>query len=156
LESKVKDRLAAQRNIFARLFKVANALQVFLDRTLAEYGLTGKQLFLMIVIGSFAPDAPSFREAAERGGSSYQNVKQLALKLEKSGYLTIAQDPDDARTKRLVVTSRAETFWTERSSRDIQAMDTLFCGFRDEELQRFLGYLLQIETGIERMERENI
>jgi DNA-binding MarR family transcriptional regulator len=150
----MQDQLDVQRAVFARLFKVANALQVFLDRTLHEYGITGKQLFLMIVIGSFAPEAPSFKETAERGGSSYQNVKQLALKLEKSGYLRIVQDPNDARTKRLVTTARAEAFWAERSSRDIEAMDALFQGFSLQELQEFLDYLFRIEAQIETMESE--
>ena len=76
-----EDRISAEKDIFAHIFKVANTLQTFLDRALYADKITAKQFFLMIVIGSFGPEGPTMKMAAEKGGSSYQNVKQLALKL---------------------------------------------------------------------------
>lgn len=34
-----------QRNIFAQIFRLSNALQVYLDHQLKEDGLTSKQMF---------------------------------------------------------------------------------------------------------------
>lgn len=148
------EKLDYQKNIFAHIFKVSNALQVVLDRGLSEDGLTAKQLFLMIVISSFGEASPTFKEAADKGGTSYQNVKQLALKLEKQGFVEILADPKDARARRLVMTEKASAYWSRRDSGDIASMTTLFSGFELGELKNFMDYLSRFEKGIESMRRE--
>ncbi len=50
----------------------------------------------MIVLGSFWKWS-GISELSERFGTSRQNVKQLALKLEKNGYVEIYTDEKDAR-----------------------------------------------------------
>lgn len=150
----MNEKLEYQKNIFAHIFKVSNALQVVLDRGLSEDGLTAKQLFLMIVISSFEGVHPTYKEAADRGGSSYQNVKQLALKLEKQGYVNIIPDPNDGRARRLVMTEKAVTYWSKRDLGDLASMTTLFNGFDLEELKNFMDYLRRFEKGIESMREE--
>lgn len=137
------------KEVFANVFKLSNTLQVYLDQGLKKDGLTSKQMFLMIVIGSFDSN-PSFKEAAGRSGTSYQNVKQIALKLEKQGFVHIMSDDDDKRCKRLALTDKARTYWQERDSRDKLEMDLLFDGFNEEDLQIFLTYILRLMTNIEK------
>ncbi len=41
----MESRNQLQNGIFAHIFKLSNILQVYLDRTLMEDGLTSKQMF---------------------------------------------------------------------------------------------------------------
>lgn len=137
-----------ERHIFANFFKVSNALQVYLDQQLKEDHLTAKQMFLMIVIGSFGSDYPTYAEVAERFGTSYQNVKLLAIKLETNGYLDIQDDPLDKRAKRLVLTPHAKAYWENRDSNDSMEMKALFCGFEETELKQFLTLIMKLDAGL--------
>lgn len=142
------DMIMLQSNIFAHIFKLSNMLQVYLDGTLKEDKLTSKQMFLMIVIDSFGDSYPTFKEAADRSGSSYQNIKQLALKLEKNGYVEIKEDSKDRRAKRLILTTHAKVYWENRGLKDNESMEQLFGAFSLEELTQFFDYINRIEDGI--------
>lgn len=73
-----------ERNeLFARLFAIANNLQAIGDRHLGK--LTTKQWFLIACVGYFEPGQPSLSDLVPVVGSSRQNIKQLALKLEQQG-----------------------------------------------------------------------
>ena len=76
--------------LFGTVFALENRLQVLGDRLLEE--ITAKQWFVLVVLGLFGEKAPTSGELAEEVGSSYQNVKQIALKLEKKGYVTLESD----------------------------------------------------------------
>lgn len=143
-----------QNSIFAYIFKLSNTLQVYLDQTLIEDGLTSKQMFLMIVIDSFGEANPTFKEAAERSGSSYQNIKQIALKLQKQDYVTIISDSKDKRAKRLVLTDKAKAYWKKRDLSDVAKMDKLFKRFEQKELENFFDYMNRLLNDIEELSAE--
>ncbi|AHC14894.1 MarR family winged helix-turn-helix transcriptional regulator [Salinispira pacifica] len=150
----MNEELEYQRSIFGHLFRTANILQIFLDRGLEGEDVTSKQLFLMIVVGNFGEKGPTVTQAAEKAGSSYQNVKKLALHLERSGYLRIVSDEDDRRAKRLVMTRRAKDFWQQREQQDARNFMELFRDFRFGELEKFNEYLLRLESQIEKSIRK--
>lgn len=147
----MKENIDLQRLIFAHIYRVANMLQTFQDKMLTEYDLTAKQFYLMIVIGSFNEEPPTITEAAERFGSSYQNVKQMALKLQKSQYINIVKDDEDKRMKRLELSHKAEEFWKVRDNDDYSSMKELFADFKAGELEAFADYILMIEKGVEQL-----
>jgi len=151
---KLEKKNQLQNDIFAYVFKLSNTLQVYLDRSLAEEGLTSKQMFLMIVIDSFGEANPTFKEAAERSGSSYQNIKQIALKLEKQDYVTIISDLKDKRAKRLSLTDKAKAYWKKRDLSDVDEMDKLFKKFEQNELEKFFDYMNRFLNGIEELSAE--
>ena len=71
-----------------------------MDGLLAPLGVTTRQWLLLAVLSR--SDRPlSLTEAAARYGSSRQNVKSIALGLERTGYLRLDPDPSDARTVRI-------------------------------------------------------
>lgn len=152
----VNERMQYQTGIFAHLFRVSNNLQTYLDRELKDHGLTAKQLFLMIVIDSFGSTTPSFRQAADRSGSSYQNIKQIALKLEKSGYVKIMDDERDKRNKRLYLTQYAKDYWLKREDKDIKSLDLLFKSFSLEELKTLISLIYRLGDGITSLEKESM
>lgn len=142
---------STENAIFGQLFTLSNRLQVFLDQQLRPHGLTAKQFYLMIIIHSFGDHTPNIREAAERFGSSYQNVKQLSLKLSESGFLTIRQDIHDSRTKRLSLTEKAEEFWLAREDVDVAYMSTLFHGFDSKQRLVLLDSLYKLQQNIQQL-----
>lgn len=139
-------------NIFAYIFKLSNSLQVYLDNELNDDGLTAKQFFLMIVIDSFGENYPTFKQTADVGGSSYQNVKQISMKLERNGYLKIEDDEDDKRAKRLILTNKSRNYWQSRDLDDVKSLNLLFEDFNNEELNNFFKYLIKLIEGVKRIE----
>ena len=148
------DRIDYEREIFARMFRSANALQVYLDRLMNKDGLTAKQMFLMIAVDSFGQAYPTFKDVAKQSGSSYQNVKQIAIKLEEKGYLKIATDEKDARARRLILTPKAYRYWADRDEEDLERMNQMFTDYNMKELENFLFYLTKMEQVLSDMGKE--
>ena len=101
------DLLTAQAELFGSVFVVTQHLTRRTDAALAVFGLTTRQWLLLAVLGKWFPDrSPSLSEAAQRYGSSRQNVKQIALGLEARGFVRLVPDPADGRTTRIEMTER--------------------------------------------------
>ncbi len=147
------DRLKIESDVIARFFQLSNKLQTTLDQGLKRDGLTIKQFFLMIVVDSFDHE-PGFSEISERFGTSRQNVKQLALKLSKHGYVSIETDPQDARFKRLALTQKAKAFWEKRDPHDQTMLNKIFQTVPTDELIIFLDTMTKMETELITMEKE--
>ncbi len=145
-----------EKKIFGNFFKTSNSLQLYLDHLLSSDGLTAKQMFLMIVIDTFGEKGPTLKEAAEKSGTSYQNVKQLALKLEQNGFLCIRTDETDKRRKLLLLSEKAKNYWLRRELADRQEMSGLFKGLSIEELNLFLKFIKKLHfnlTGIQEVSK---
>lgn len=141
------ERIEIEGEVLARFFQLSNKLQIFLDQRLKDDNLTAKQLFLMIVIGTFDKD-PGFSEISERFGSSRQNVKQLALKLEKNGYVELYTDEMDSRFKRIKFTEKAINYWKKRDEMDILMLNKMFNSISIENLNLLQDTMRQIEVSI--------
>jgi DNA-binding MarR family transcriptional regulator len=97
--------------LFGSLFVIVQHLTRRLDEALQPLGLTSRQWLLLAVMQRWFGDrSPSLTEAAARYGTSRQNVKQVALGLQRQGYLRLVVDPLDRRTTRLVTTDRIRIF----------------------------------------------
>jgi MarR family transcriptional regulator for hemolysin len=138
-----------QEVIFASLFLLSNKLQVAGDQYLSESGMTTKQWFLTAVIMQFGDNAPTLTEVAEFMGSSRQNVKQLALKLEKNDFLKLERDEHDTRAIRLKITDKSRSFWDKRQSQDQQFIREVFKYLSNEETEEVANSIKKILRGIE-------
>ncbi|WP_422485872.1 MarR family winged helix-turn-helix transcriptional regulator [Gudongella sp. DL1XJH-153] len=134
--------------LLARFFQLSNKLQTYLDQQLKEDQLTTKQMFLMIVIGSFDSD-PGFSEISDRFGTSRQNVKQIALKLEKNGYVEIYTDEKDSRFKRIRFTNKATDYWKKRDEMDMLMLNKLFGSESIEQMKQLRDTMRQIDASID-------
>ncbi len=128
------DTLDKKKYIFGSIFLIANRLQVLGDQYLGKDGMTTKQWLLTVMISQFKDAPPTLSEVAELMGSSRQNVKQLALKLEEKGFIKMQKDIQDARALRLVLTEKSLSFWEERQNQDNRYVDGLFSEFDKEEI----------------------
>jgi len=143
------DILDKQKYLFANFFLLANKLQVIGDFHLADDGITTKQWFLILIISQFKEKPPMITDVANLMGTSRQNVKQLALKLEEKGFLNIEKDKQDSRTLRLKLTEKNQWFWEKREEKDRNFVTNLFKSLSVEELdimcQGFSKLLNEIE-----------
>jgi len=120
--------LAARAEIFGSIFVVVQHLARRSDAELAVLDLTTRQWLLLAVLTRWFPGhSPSLSEAAEKYGSSRQNVKQIALGLEARGFVRLLPDPDDGRTTRIELTERVGVFDEPQMVQRASAMLTDAC-----------------------------
>lgn len=129
-----------QKYIFGEMFLISNKLQTIGDEFLGE--VTTKQWFLCVVIDEFFKNVnPSLSEVADRMGTSRQNVKQIALKLEKKGFLEINKDEKDSRVLRLSLTESCRKYWESRGSKDGEFLRFIFSNMEPQELMQMFNSL---------------
>lgn len=97
--------------IFALLLIISNKMNTLLERELKEFDVTTMQWFLSETIHSLFDYPPTMKEVAGKMGSSHQNIKQVALKLQQKGLLKLEKDKKDARVTRLRLTEQSRDVW---------------------------------------------
>lgn len=143
-----------KREAFAIIFQLGNKLQTFLDRHLKQDNITAKQFFMMIILGSFENGSANFKELSERFGTSYQNVKQIALKLEKNDYVTIKSSKNDLRAKEIGMTQKANQYWIKRNKIDDDRIDQMFVNISEDQLANFKETVETLMNNLKKMEEE--
>lgn len=128
------EKIEDERFIFGSLFVTANLLETLLDRAFFEYGITTKQFLMLITIQSLFETPPTMQEAARAMGTSHQNIKQIALNLERRGFLNLMKDESDARITRLVPTPDCLDFGRETQQAGEAFMKRMFQGAEDHDL----------------------
>ncbi len=143
-----------QKFIFGSIFLLANKFQVIGDQYLGREGITTKQWFLTAMISQFGDKAPTLSEVGELMGSSRQNVKQLALKLEEKGFLTIEKDEQDSRALRLRLTEKSRAFWKNREEKDNEFIINLFNNLNQEEIDILFKSVNKLGENIDNIGKE--
>lgn len=142
--------------IFGSLFMLSNKMGTLLDRDLEEFGVTSKQWYLSLLITMFFETPPTLKEAAQIMGTSYQNVKQIALKLEEKGLLRIEKDSHDARVLRLVTTEESQNFWEKTRPKGAQFMKDVFHNIDHDQLAQTRGVIQELLLNISEMEKRTL
>ena len=109
--------------IFGSIFTVSNRLQLVMDQHMPQ--LSAKQWFVLTML-SFFHTPPSLIGLAKACDSSYQNIKQIVLKLEEKGFVTLKDDLSDKRAKCVAMTSKFSQWNTKTQEQSAQFVDTLF------------------------------
>ena len=134
--------------VFGNTVLIANHLQTIIDRDLDPHGLTAKQWFLIACMHEFFTEPPRLGDLARVMGTSYQNVKQLALKLEKINFVKISSDPTDQRALRIETTPQCSVFFEEHNSNAIQLMLKVFSSLSPDDLNSLFRITSQWADGI--------
>lgn len=69
-------------------------------------------------INEFFKEPPTLSELALEIGTSHQNAKQIAIKLEEKGFLVVKKDTKDKRVLRLTPTNKIEKYVKLRKDKD--------------------------------------
>ncbi|MFW9889302.1 MAG: MarR family winged helix-turn-helix transcriptional regulator [Candidatus Thorarchaeota archaeon] len=140
--------------VFSYLFVLAQRMEYITDTFLKKDDLTTKQLLTLLAIGNAFELAPSVSEVADVLSTSHQNVKQIALNLEKRGFVKIVKDPTDGRRKLLRLTEANDKFWEAREKENYDNMKKLFSTLNKKEVDEFHRLLLKSLTGIQGLYKE--
>lgn len=125
-----------------------NRFQAVADKLIGE--ISWKQFFAIICI-NMCKENPTLKELAGIMGSSHQNVKQILLKLEKKGFVTIFLDKKDKRKQRIKLTRKCRDFCKENDSKSEKAMETIFNGVTRGQLQLTIRTIMQMEDNLKRI-----
>lgn len=131
--------------IYGMLFSLSNRIQTIGDKEF--FDITMKQHFLMVALELFI-EPPTLKQMGELIGCSYQNVKRMANRLEKNGYLIIHQDKVDKRKLLLVPTGKIKQISEESKEATIKFMNGLYQGISREELKITLDTLKKMDRNI--------
>ncbi len=134
--------------IYGMLFSISNRIQTLGDTRFED--ITMKQHFMMIVLDMLGESPPSLKEMAEIIGCSYQNVKRMAVALEKNGYLSIVTDFTDKRRLLLKSTGRFQQLAEVKRKATDEFMDMMYRGIPEENLKIVLQTLMQMEQNLKR------
>lgn len=140
--------------IFGSVLVVANKMDTLLDRVLNKYNITSKQWFLLLILFNLFEYPPTIKEVAKEMGSSHQNVKQVALKLEEKGMLKLEKDQKDKRVTRLIATEESYDFWKVSEIDGIKFMKEFYAGVENDKLESGRILLAQIMQNLEIMEEK--
>jgi DNA-binding MarR family transcriptional regulator len=139
--------------ILGAILLIANKMSTLLDRDLSKYNITSKQMFLLLVLFNFFEHPPTIKQIAKEMGSSHQNVKQIALKLEEKGLVKLEKATDDLRVTRISATEKSHLFWKDSENDAKTFMDKFYVGAEQNTLENTRLFLSQLITNLEIMEK---
>jgi DNA-binding MarR family transcriptional regulator len=134
---------ATRIGTFRLVVLLAQELRTLMDQLLRADGLTTQQAALITVVEAIG--APSLSEAAGALGTTHQNAKQIAVALERKGFLRIGTDDGDRRVRRLVATAKSRAYWKQRSPSDEEAVLRWFADLSEREAETLFELLLRVE-----------
>lgn len=147
------ENLEEKANVFGGVFILANRLQVLGDKF--DESLTVKQWLLLIGIMKKEGDSPTISEVATFIGNSRQNIKKMALILEKKGFLVLKKDSQDARILRMSVTSKCKEHLYQRGTRELEFFEKLYDGFDTDLIRGLNNGITKLAENIIEMEKQN-
>jgi DNA-binding MarR family transcriptional regulator len=147
------DNINEKAHIFGSIFIIANRLQVLGDKF--DKNITIKQWLLLIGILKSNTTSPTVSEVASFIGNSRQNVKKMALILEKKGFIRFEKDPKDARILRVSLTDKCEAYFKKRENRELDFFEKLYEDFDTELVKGLNDGITRLEENIIRMENQN-
>lgn len=148
------DQIPDHLYIFGSLFVLANRVDTLMERALSKFGVSSKQWFLSICVASLFDEDPSLKELARVSGSSHQNVKQVALKLEQKDLMNLYKDPKDARVTRVRLSESSSTFWAQSDGDAQKFLSDLYQGIDEAEMRVVRKVFEQLYRNLEAMEEK--
>lgn len=138
--------------IFASLFILQNRLQTAFDQGNPE--ITLKQFMLLIIIRQAAErnEFPTFTQAGKLLGCSRQNIKKLAVLLEKKGWVQISTNAQDVRASTILPTEAAKQFFAGVAAEHEQMLNLLFSSYTNEQIHLFFEMLTMLYPAIDKLE----
>ena len=128
-----------------------NRYQAAADKYFRE--ITWKQFFAIICI-NMCKEPPTLGDLSDVMGSSHQNVKQILLKLESKGFVSMKPDDNDKRKQRFFVTDKCRKFLEEndnRSRNSAMIIGEIFDGVKEKDLAVTIETIMKMERNLEKI-----
>lgn len=147
------DSMKDQKFVFGSVLIIANRMDTLLERELKEYDVTAKQWLLTAVLDNSFDNPPTIKEVAREMGSSHQNVKQVALKLEQKGLLIFEKDKKDARVTRLKLTDQIYELSRLTQVKATNFTQALFKGIEKGDMSKARAVLQKMLSNLSEMDQ---
>jgi DNA-binding MarR family transcriptional regulator len=148
------DQIPHHLYIFGSLFILANRVDTLMERALSKYGVSTKQWFLSICVASLFDKDPSLKDLAKVSGSSHQNIKQVALKLEQKDLMNLYKDPKDARVTRVRLSESSPAFWAQSDGDAQTFLSDLYRDIDEKDLKVVREVFEKLEQNLLSMEEK--
>ena len=128
-----------------------NRYQAAADKYFKE--ITWKQFFAIICI-NLCKEPPTLNDLSEVLGSSHQNAKQILLKLESKGFVSMKTDEKDKRKQRFFVTDKCRKFMEEndnQSRTSAQVVEQIFEGIDEKNLAVTIDTIIKMERNLKKI-----
>lgn len=122
-----------------------NRYQAIADKCIRE--ITWKQFFAIICI-NLCKESPTINELSDVMGCSHQNVKQILIKLEKKGFVSMIPDEKDKRKQRIMITKKCRDFFEKNDRVSQEFVMSIFAGIEEKELLTTIQTIMKMERNI--------
>lgn len=133
--------------IFSSIFIMQNRMQTAGEKIQTQISM--KQWLLLAMAGS-CPEPRTLTNLGTLMGCSRQNVKKLALALEKQGYVELILGSNNSVQVQLTV--KAFEYAKEMEERHAKTLQLLFEDFSEQEIEQLFHLYSKLYAGIERVE----
>lgn len=125
-----------------------NRYQASADYFMKE--ITWKQFFAIICV-KLCKEPPTLNDLAEIMGSSHQNVKQILLKLERKGFVSMTTDGKDRRKQRVVLTDYCRQFCEKNDAPSQAIIGRIFEGIDEDKLKATIETIMTMERNVSKL-----
>ena len=133
--------------IFSSIFVLQNRMQTAGEKLQTKISM--KQ-WLLLAMTACCPEPRTLTNIGNLMGCSRQNVKKLALALEKKGFVHLQLSSNNSVLVEL--TEDVQRYAEEIGERQMKALSLLFADFSEEEIGQLFFLYSKLYTGLERVE----
>lgn len=141
------DTLHRMQAIFSSIFVLQNRMQTAGEKLQTQISM--KQ-WLLLAMTACCPEPRTLTNIGNLMGCSRQNVKKLALALEKKGFVHLQLSNNNSVLVEL--TEEVQRYTEEIGERQMKALSLLFADFSEEEIGQLFFLYSKLYTGLERVE----
>ena len=141
------DTLHRMQAIFSSIFVLQNRMQTAGEKLQTKISM--KQ-WLLLAMTACCPEPRTLTNIGNLMGCSRQNVKKLALALEKKGFVHLQLSSNNSVLVEL--TEDVQCYAEEIGERQMKALSLLFSDFSEEEIEQLFFLYSKLYTGLERVE----
>lgn len=136
------------QGIFSSIFVLQNRMQTVGEKIQTQISM--KQ-WLLLAMAEHCPEPRILTNLGNLMGCSRQNVKKLALALEKQGFVRLLLGSNNS--VRIELTEKVNDYAREIAERHEQTLQILFADFSEEEIEQLFHLYAKLYAGIERVEK---
>lgn len=134
--------------IFSSIFVLQNRIQTAGEKLQTEISM--KQ-WLLLAMTECCPEPRTLTNIGNLMGCSRQNIKKLALALEKKGFVRLLLGTNNSVC--IELTDKVNAYAKEMGERHLQALKLLFSDFNEEEIEQLFRLYAKLYMGVERVEK---
>ena len=134
--------------IFSSIFVLQNRMQTAGEKLQTQISM--KQ-WLLLAMAACCPEPRTLTNVGNLMGCSRQNIKKLALALEKKGFVRLMLGGNNSVC--IELTDKVGQYAEEVGERHLQSLKLLFSDFNEDEIKLLFRLYAKLFAGIERVEK---